>query len=193
MKKLFLFFICFCSLGCFAQAKEEKDLFPYKFIEEKLIESEDGLPPIPKYHTIFFVELEDKQIGYILDISTLQSIYYYEYELKGNHKFTSSNSFLYEVLNFKKTIKSKDIKKHLRGGFFTLSSDIKKDYENLSLDEFRSKYTEKKSEHIYVTQEYINKFDEILSICYFLYLNEAYVKINSIPSICTIYFYDEKR
>lgn len=176
MKKLFLFFIYLCSLGCFAQSDEQEELFSYKFIEENLLPVDGDPPPPPKYFGMFFVKVENEQIQYIADLYILWCVYTFEYEQKGNKEYSSLTHFLYEVLNFKKKMNREQTYKYGGGVVVNFDDKIKKDYETLSFEKFKKKYIEKKYDTAYIIKRKYNKKDNaILSISYYMYLNRGYI------------------
>lgn len=175
MKKLFLFLVCFCSLGCFAQSDEQKDLFSYKFIEENLLPIEEDPPPLLNFYGMFFIKVENEQIECIIDVYTLWYIYTYEYEQKGNKEYSSLTYFLYEVLNFKKKISKEYMDKYGRGVVVNFDDRVKKDYETLSFEKFKRKYIKKKYDMTYIIKRKYKEKDIALSISYYIYLNRGYI------------------
>lgn len=192
MKKLFLFLVCFCSLVCFAQVDEQKELFSYKFIEENLLPVDGDPPPPPKYYNIFFVKLNNDRIWCVLDLYTLWSLYAYDYK-ENSKEYSSLSHFLYEVLNFKKKLREEHIAKYGRGKNIIFFPDVKMDYKTLTFEQFKKKYIKKFSDKGYMIREEYKKSEIEFSIYYFLYLNRAYFVEDSGIGRIYIYFYEKEK
>ncbi|CEN35876.1 hypothetical protein [Capnocytophaga cynodegmi] len=192
MKKLFLFLVCFCSLGCFAQVDEQKELFSYKFIEEKILLIGQDPPPPPTDFGVFLVKSEDNRI-WRTSLNVLWVIYAFNYKKSIDSNLYLFSHFLYETLNLKRTINSEIIQRHTIGNSFKLSCKIRVDYDNLSFDEFRNKYTDKISENKYTIKHKYKGNDEIVwTIYYFLYINNGYIKQNGNINNFYAHFHNNK-